>query len=57
MSLEPNSFQFLELIMIFEIYLGMKSLFQNCLYIWRHKGVKGVNKFFFKKLFFQLKFF
>ena len=41
MSLHPNFFIFLELILFFEIYLEMKKNFKI---IWRCKGVKGKNR-------------
>ena len=60
LSLHPNFWKFLGLILIFEIYLSMKYLFKI---IWRCKGVKGKNKTkaarkkLFLNFFFQLKIF
>ena len=44
LDLEPNILLFLELGRLMKIYLGMYFLFQNYMYIWRYKGVKGKNE-------------
>ena len=44
MSSKPIFWIFLRLVLLFEIYLGVKILLQHYLYIWRYKGVKVKNK-------------